>query len=1473
MKFISYRVEGGNTRRTRRTLADIQFEQGFREMYTQERAWNYPTTNINSILFDRIHNYFIPIIIDTGDTLSNKNIFGIPQKTNIQTRARAQKKQKQSKTQYSFKYKAPHPIIARKIEDLPLGATTHTTGGAIKKSRKSRSSVKSRRSASFSRVEARRRKSKSSPPSSRPTRRSRRDSKAKARRNSSDSKTKTKAKTSRSDSKTKTKARRNRSDSKTKAKTSRSDSKTKTKARRNRSDSKTKARASRSDSKTKARARVSRNNVRSDWTESEESAVLSAVKMLNNKYKSEVYQIIPQGEEINVAGVERTNLSIVPLNPANGGNSVDDIYIGNNMEKDQIIRSGIYGADFKSQVLLDMFIPNFSGSVENIHIFKDEKNTNIYLQNILDVLKIVNNNYYQEVWEAIFTQIESNIKLNKLKSTTIPQILHTREQLPATTSKIIKYIEKAVEARLGYDNMYQILNNMNNISSQIISFYPEIGTFNNLLDHYYKLFLTGNKDIMKDILIQVEEINSQRLQKRKKEKDMKNVIEKEKHSLSKFNKNYKQLTNAEKKIIDGQQLKNMSNERQDAGLYKAIREQNIVELKKEVQRLEKIIKIPSTSTHSDFIKNKKGQQIICPHIWDKANLTIKQSKNKSNQINETTPDQIILANYGILLNSNRYCKICGELLMKVEEQNVSKFSKDEYSVENQYDYLYSQVYREVRAIVNRFIILKENTSQKSEIIQNITLSIKEKIYEINTSLYKIKTIETKTIQLVTEIYIAIYTFAALVQLIIANSKEIDFIPERRSGSPYITYGGKDKTSLSKMKLKNTIEKGLAFVKQYKKLDIIQSNLIEMNNIKTLFLASYKWIMGIQYTNIDVDNIQFFIQNETFNYAIKVHKLAGLLPEDQMYISRLHSARGSPVDFMKTISSRDYNTIEKEMKARPNEEGTLPRSIFWGLKPIDMEKSKTHKWINKNYNAFLKIIHQADKNLNSEGLNLSKVLDMRDAGNPLINIQSINYTELYEPDIQKILEELRQEEEQRYLQYKIKNIRSIEYAPAEIFPYPENKNLQCPSGSKITSIMYKKINKYGEMVGKSKLITPQTIKEWIESNNKNRLKSFNDMKVYKFICSKTNIEKKFINIDNFHNFYRAKCPQAILNLKADQAKYQESSTNLIHRYNTNGVCTLCEMKRNQINNKQYEKYKGKHNQILKKIKQYHIYSLTPKQTQNYTSKTKTIKLKKNITLNVRELESLAKLLKVNSVAISNIGFYEGKELEEVSCKDISKCSIKNIDNKSNQIIIKRNNQLYNYILFLLRNYNQLKFLGVNYIAPQFLTKIYKKYIQKYLEKLTTMPAIEEKFTDQYNKEIKILRFTGNRENIIQETNFLFNSFVRIMKIILNNVSKINKEFGLKYIEALFCKILNSEKKLTKFEVSRYKESVQTEIEERLDDFDNVLNDKQLAEEADEDAQKDTNEEEESTNNPFSLEDLDVEDSDDDSGDSFNIRNDD
>jgi hypothetical protein len=304
---------------------------------------------------------------------------------------------------------------------------------------------------------------------------------------------------------------------------------------------------------------------------------------------------------------------------------------------------------------------------------------------------------------------------------------------------------------------------------------------NGILDTYNKIRILGLGHVSsQDILAQIANSNSDKTmmqaQAKKKSDTYLEFAKKQAISLEKFGvSNLRDLTAEQKNIID-LSYKNLKKlELRMAGSVKLASElqanldtMNIAGIQKNVSEIDSI----ADGSPDELLRDQDGVQFLCPHTLARAKKILSNSQYiRSDPGKLTQIREFIINTYArpeILIGY--YCRICGALLAEQDDDNIVKFLPDQQMIP---DIRQALIWKEVSYIVTTFVKFKDPVDVK-KIVASITSSIQAEIGYIEAKLSKIRTTSADNTRDVMRIYITIYAYAVIIQMIYLNYGKITF---------------------------------------------------------------------------------------------------------------------------------------------------------------------------------------------------------------------------------------------------------------------------------------------------------------------------------------------------------------------------------------------------------------------------------------------------------------------------------------------------------------------------------------------------------------------------------------------------------------------------------------------------------------------------------------------------------------------------
>jgi hypothetical protein len=245
-----------------------------------------------------------------------------------------------------------------------------------------------------------------------------------------------------------------------------------------------------------------------------------------------------------------------------------------------------------------------------------------------------------------------------------------------------------------------------------------------------------------------------------------------------------------------------------------------------------------------LLKNKSNVPIVCPHTIYRAKKMIATYKNEIQKSGMIRQD--LIDNFSLPETySGHFCRICGEILADSDSEEIAKYvAGKRVTFMHDIDPLKNQIWKNVAYAITGFVRFKNPVNVKN-IITGITEALRPEMGTIEIALSKIKSNSKDSIADLMSIYIFTYAMAVIAHMIIKNYGKITFsIRPRVGGSPYIDGGKADKKHTI---LQNVINNALFIVMRAKNIVINNVMSISNDSIKPLLIKAYKWATTLQTT--------------------------------------------------------------------------------------------------------------------------------------------------------------------------------------------------------------------------------------------------------------------------------------------------------------------------------------------------------------------------------------------------------------------------------------------------------------------------------------------------------------------------------------------------------------------------------------------------------------------------------------------------
>lgn len=239
---------------------------------------------------------------------------------------------------------------------------------------------------------------------------------------------------------------------------------------------------------------------------------------------------------------------------------------------------------------------------------------------------------------------------------------------------------------------------------------------------------------------------------------------------------------------------------------------------------------------------------VCSHVFVKY-------ENAPTKI-----EQIYKNNYVDSVDSNNiyYCKYCGENLITLSLESISKFKGGEFIIRERIkDELSSYMYGTIRRIINTYVNILIGIN-----INNLINDILENSYiHVKDILFTYKKMSESTVESIKKLYSSIYLIAGLTVFMNSNPKILKWSSTVKIGGIKV----QNKTKIN-------IIKSVTLIKYLNKALIRSLPMITMNTVGIVFTKAMKQVMGLKDgTYVDTLPVEFLINSPIYVYAYSTIK--------------------------------------------------------------------------------------------------------------------------------------------------------------------------------------------------------------------------------------------------------------------------------------------------------------------------------------------------------------------------------------------------------------------------------------------------------------------------------------------------------------------------------------------------------------------------------------------------------------------------
>ena len=239
---------------------------------------------------------------------------------------------------------------------------------------------------------------------------------------------------------------------------------------------------------------------------------------------------------------------------------------------------------------------------------------------------------------------------------------------------------------------------------------------------------------------------------------------------------------------------------------------------------------------------------VCSHVFVKY-------ENPPTKI-----EQIYKNSYVDSVDSNNiyYCKFCGENLITLSLESISKFKGGEFIIRERIkDELSSYLYGTLRKIINIYINILIGIN-----INNLINDILENCYiHVKDILFTYKKMSEETVDSIKKLYSSIYLIAGLTVFMNSNPKILKWSSNVKIGGIKV-----------QNKAKINIIKSVLLIKYINKALIRSLPMVTMNTVGIVFTKAMKQVMGLKDgTYVDTLPVEFLINSPIYVYAYNTIK--------------------------------------------------------------------------------------------------------------------------------------------------------------------------------------------------------------------------------------------------------------------------------------------------------------------------------------------------------------------------------------------------------------------------------------------------------------------------------------------------------------------------------------------------------------------------------------------------------------------------
>ena len=1154
--------------------------------------------------------------------------------------------------------------------------------------------------------------------------------------------------------------------------------------------------------------------------------------------------IIPKYETFRIIGVELPKKIV---------KNVDNSFLNyiSELSNIDILSSGVYGLqDFQHYIYAQSRINNItpievtSGSI----YFKSDDDTRHKIRVIKNYLKYIDSFYKKNIYMLYrYIQIEPFIhqikKYENLYNIFNPEFYKKKPEFNQTISnKIAKIInvrlgdtEASIDFTFSHNHIFELvhrirlLGDTNPLSKKLLQDLDLSQTYEKTMTEFKKIHFQKKLEFAKRKAIAYNKFKITNMDNLTESQDKIitlefNKLEKYYSTVSKHNEDFA--------IADS--------------LYWAIGNGKTKLIKDRLAKLESVVKIPNDLTKlTEMLQNFSKVNIICPHIISKAQFMIKPSQDEVTKYGKLR--DFLISVFSLPVDEEGYyCKICGELIAEADEEDTMKYvlgKRVTFVIEN--DRLKNQIWMEVSHIMTAYVKFKNAVNYKA-IITSITNTIRPEMGSIESSLVKIKSNSKDSIKDLMSIYITIYAFAIVVQMINKNYGNITFSfrpdgeksskTSKSAESPMIetaespmietkkTKGGNAKTG--QLRLQNIINNALFLILRIKNITINNINSISIDSIKPILIKAYKWAAKLESeTTVKNDtkdpSSMFFNDNiyEYIDYAINISKH---YTKNNTNNTKNINKNDTKKNSVKDVLGRDLETITQDFKEN---KGIYSTAII----PDDWSESRY-----KNGSLKYMVEYIKDKYYDKNSVPYSLELAELNKKYEYVKIDEKNSIKIQKrKDLRPFIKlDLLDNYMIKFNNFKPENVK--------IEKFYDNDGIK----HKFSILLYQFANNKGILSGAKKEYYKNDIIELYKSQEVKKINELRRMFIIDMRCSickvlfsqvkNNSIEKAIEKIDNvktFYKYYENRCPNG--ELHDFQIRIEKNKTN---------SCSKCGITSDDVisnNKKFYDKYSSKFEKMLE-YKNTIDKDLIKGKNKDISTKSKFPEWK----INNSPMLEIAKIFKIKYNVWINLGLTINQKFSHIESEKINPSA-----NSDNETIKLRILQLHNYFLYVIRIFYNIK----NYDITTFLQYELKHILQK-----NKVRNLREKLIDIDTSILTKFNYYRSTADPFITANFMLYSISATIIDIHKSLKKSEVNVTEEIVMYIINSIIDSEKILANPDLTKFSSAIVAtnviDIDETAaeSDNDNDIQNESANEESDAD-----NDQVDVEQGDFDINDIDIE----------------